>query len=172
MTVLITCIVVGILAWLFCLIDAYEPAVNCTVGVVILAACVWGSWAFLTEMLSPASGYTIATRNSPLVTLTDERSVTGGTFFLGSGVIGTDPSYTFYTEDGGYRTMHQENARTVKVYEDTDAPYAVWTDGCVPHHPALVWCFNRGSDTNRLVEIHVPAHSIKTAIVMGPQPHE
>lgn len=115
------------------------------------------------------TGYHYDYTNRPLVALTDERSATGGTFFLGTGFIGTDASYVFYTaDDDGARLMSQVDATNVRVYEDSDAPYARYRDQRVLDHPEWVplssWV---GPAVPRLIELHVPPKSIKTGINLG-----
>jgi hypothetical protein len=122
---------------------------------------------FVSVPIGAVFGYDTPTENQRLVSLTDEHNAFGGHFFLGSGVIGSDPAYTFYTvEKGSARQLHQEKASDVNVFEDTTDPYVVWaSDDCVSHHPLIVWCVPISH--RRLLEIHVPSGSIKTGIDLG-----
>ncbi|MBB3752426.1 hypothetical protein FHT44_004938 [Mycolicibacterium sp. BK634] len=133
----------------------------------LVGGSVLGSLVALiaTLSLSPIVGYHYTYQSQPLVTLTDERNSLGGQFFLGTGYISEGAVYTFYTDDGGYRSMHQTGVGGVRVYEDSPKPYVVWETGCESDHPGIVFCV--GSSSRKLVEIHVPPASIKTGISMG-----
>lgn len=117
-------------------------------------------------------GYHWTYLNAPLVALTDERSSTGGSFFLGTGVIGTNASYVFYVAgEGDAKAMQQVDAYGVLVYEDSTTPYARYRECKVAEHPAWVPLpsIDDHCDRPKLVELHVPPQSIKTGINLGVQ---
>lgn len=85
-----------------------------------------------------------------------------GSFVLIAGTVGTNEKYRFYYRepDGAVRLTNQD-AASVKLYEDSVDPYAIRYVGCTLEHdwaPCLE--FSAGS----IQEIHVPRGSVKTQI--------
>lgn len=84
---------------------------------------------------------------------------TEGSFFLGIGSADGRPKYAYYVDHGDYSTFETTNARDVKIYTDTQEPYALERTGCESKYKWLAYCYSAIQST--VQEIHVPEGTIK-----------
>lgn len=153
-TAFIGAIVVGLNDW-------YSPILSAlffALGTILIGIPL----AFLFNFLlsRPMDKHYMTERNN-LAVLQDSVQ-TQGAFFLGSGVIGGTPKYTFYREDGTGKKLESVDASTVTVYEDTDKPYLIRQTDCKTSMTWLAYCFS----DERVTEIHVPKNTIKQNYVL------
>ena len=123
---------------------------------VVFAAVAAGTTAIANVSVDHQNYY----KKYDLVAIRDTTSV-GGEFFLGSGAIGGTGNYVFYYRDGKAKQLVNVDGADVKVYEDTDKPYAIQFAGCDLKPNWLADCFH--SDPS-WTEIHVPAGSIREGV--------
>jgi hypothetical protein len=92
----------------------------------------------------------------PLVALRDDLGVNSG-YVLGTGG-GEKAHFAFYyaNPDGG-RQLVTVDAADIRVYEDTDKPYAVRFTGCELSKPWVADCF---SNAPTFTELHVPVGTV------------
>jgi hypothetical protein len=165
-------VAIAVAVWIYIIANAIERGMAVFFGGFCITAATIIVLLVADLILEPLTGYHWDYYNVPLVAITDDRSETGGSFFLGSGSIGTDTSYVFYTANpDGSHTLYQTKAHDIKVFEDTDKPYARYEGQQVLDHPNWVpplasWLHFHHAE---LVEFHVPPHSIKTGINLGVQ---
>lgn len=99
--------------------------------------------------------------NVDIIALQDGNSV-NGKFFLGSGYLNGEPTYTFYTSENGGAKLSNQPAENVIVYQDTNKPYAVRETECVSDFKWLVDC----PSSDDIVELHIPKGTIKSNYVL------
>lgn len=95
-------------------------------------------------------------RNVPLLALRDDVAP-AGSYVLGTGNSGSDAKFVFYWQDNGAERLDTVEASDVRLYEDSEHPYAVQFTGCQLSKPSVAWCFNAAPE---FTELHVPPGSV------------
>lgn len=129
-------------------------------GLILGGLTLCGTGLFFAA-ISVAVPHHFTTERVSLAVLQDGTNVTGH-FYLTSGVIDSKPTYTFYTKTGDAYKLENAEASKVVVYQDVATPYLIRQTGC---HTEVEWIFFCVTD-GRVTEIHVPAGTIKTNLVL------
>ncbi|WP_157186503.1 hypothetical protein [Nocardia jiangxiensis] len=95
-----------------------------------------------------------------LEAIKDGNTITGD-FVLGTGILTSNATYTFYDNSNGAIHLEKVEASDIALYEDSAKPYVVEYIGC---HLKPNWLAPCLTDDPRFVEIHVPPGSVKNQI--------
>lgn len=108
-----------------------------------------------------ASGRDWSYKDVPLVSIRDGSGV-NGSYVLGTGGTSSTGRYVFYYQDGSAKRLVNINAEKVKLFEDSDRPYAVKAINC---RMSVEWlAYTMACPDDHFTEIHVPAGSVQTRI--------
>ena len=130
---------------------------------LIGGAIAWfGFSIILIAVFSALTPHTYKQSEIPIVALQDNLGVQGS-FFLGTGTIDSTPSYAFYINEGAAKRFISVGADDVTVFDNSDRPYVTQRHSCELTVRWLSPCF---SDGRKYTEIHVPAGTIRTDLVL------
>lgn len=131
-------------------------------GLIAGTVGFFGSTIILAAVFSAFTPHTYKQSEIPIVALQDNLS-TQGSFFLGTGTIDSTPSYAFYINEGGAKRFISVGAGDVTVFDNSDRPYVTQRHSCELTVRWLGPCF---TDGRKYTEIHVPAGTIRTDLVL------
>lgn len=162
MVVMILCVLVGIYAAYKFIEDGFGEFWEYVVALFIFATTALTAALVITIPAGSMLPKTTEFTNTELVALQDGSGSKGGTFFLGTGYVGSTMKYNFYKSDGAAKKLESIDSKDVRLFEDTNTPYVRQITGCNGPWEWLVPCF----EIFRVVEIHVPKNTIKTDLVL------
>jgi hypothetical protein len=131
----------------------------------IFEGCLFG--ALLSAMIAVPLGFMfdmhyVQTSSRNLVALRDKDGIEDN-FFLGSGHIGSQPYYFYYTQqsDGGYSPSEIKADDSVTVYETTEKSARLISYEVVANSRIADWVSLPLSEGDHLYKFYVPAGTIK-----------
>lgn len=168
MVVAIFCVVLASLASLACIIAGIKEAgsdpesgllLACG-GVPLSALLCLLLCGGLTAICNVATDHRDEYTTLGLEAIRDGSSI-NGEFVLGTGILTSDATYTFYANNHGAIHLEKVDASEITLYEDSGKPYVIEYTGCQLEPSWLASCLDDGP---RYVEIHVPPGSVKNQI--------
>ena len=106
--------------------------------------------------VDPASTYCAVT-DTPLTALADTPALSGH-FFLGTGQVGTDLTFFYLTQQGGYFSAHSATKNVRVFQDDPKAPYVETGDTQI----AGAWGFVAFPVGTCTTDFHIPTGSVES----------
>lgn len=131
-----------------------------TMFLILTAAVALGAWAGVNGIANLAVDHDDHYRTVELAALRDGTGQ-AGQYVWGTGTTSASANYVFYYLDDGAKRLVNIDSTDVRLYEDSDKPYAIQYTGCDLTPSWVGECFDNGL---RFVEIHVPAGSVRNQV--------
>ena len=129
-------------------------------SLLIVALVFFGAGMGVNALANLAVDHDDHYRTVELAALRDGTGQTGQ-YVWGTGSTSASANYVFYYLDGGAKRLVNINSADVRLYEDSDKPYAIQYTGCDLSPTWVGACFDNGP---RFVELHVPAGSVRNQV--------
>lgn len=157
LTVIIVLVAIGFIVHEF-MEMGFGFGVAATFFVTLIAGIVWALMCLLLWFLASIQQPTgnVESRHE-LAALSDNSSVHGRSFFLGSGWVDEKRVIDFVEDEGEYSTLGRVDADDSRIYEDEGTnPYMIRTD----YWFEAWWLVPEKTTTSTTYEFHIPDGSI------------